>query len=152
VGALRDAGEGGGWIVRQLDRLIRSEAGEGFLGTDASASRVSVWPIPTELRRGDLIGGAGRVLFAGDAVGATDPMTGEGIAEALQTGMLAAEALAAGTPDTYVASAGRALVRRHRRRQLCSDLLRSRLLAEAGLKVAGANGWTRAQFTRWIFD
>ena len=38
---------------------------------------------------------AGRVLFVGDAAAATDPMTGEGIGQALLTGMLAAEAIVA---------------------------------------------------------
>ena len=42
---------------------------------------------------------SGRVLFVGDAAGATDPMTGEGIAQALLTGILAAEAVAAGGTD-----------------------------------------------------
>ena len=35
----------------------------------------------------------GRVLFAGDAANVVDPMTGEGIAQALDTGMLAAHAI-----------------------------------------------------------
>ena len=38
----------------------------------------------------------GRVLFVGDAAAATDPMTGEGIGQALLTGVLAAEAVLAG--------------------------------------------------------
>ena len=38
-------------------------------------------------------------LFVGDAAGATDPMTGEGIGQALLTGILAAEAVAAAGPD-----------------------------------------------------
>ncbi|HUR50248.1 MAG TPA: geranylgeranyl reductase family protein [Acidimicrobiales bacterium] len=153
VGALRTAGGGGGWIVRRLGSLLQSDHVRSFLGeASSSEGRAAVWPIPTELKRENLIGGQGRALFAGDAVGATDPMTGEGIAEALQTGTLAAEALIAGRPNSYAATAGRALVWRHRRRQLCSDLLRRRALAAAGLAVADANHWTRAQFTRWIFE
>ena len=154
VGALRDAGGGGGWIVRRLDELLRSPAVRGFLGDAAAstATKTMVWPIPTELKRSDLIGGEERVLFAGDAVGATDPMTGEGIAEALQTGTLAAAALIGEDPQSYVKSAGRALAWRHRRRQLCSNLLRSTALANAGLAVADTTRWTRAQFTRWIFE
>lgn len=152
VGALRTAGGGGGWIVRRLAALLEAGHVRRFLGdTAASPTRTVVWPIPTELRRANLIGGGGRVLFAGDAVGATDPMTGEGIAEALQTGVLAAQALAAERPSQYVSGAARALVWRQRRRQLCSNLLRSRTLATAGLTVADSNDWTRRQFTRWIF-
>lgn len=154
VGALRDAGGGGGWIVRRLAALLETAAATDLLGANAAstASKTMVWPIPTELERADLLGGEGRVLFAGDAVGATDPMTGEGIAEALQTGTLAAEALISGEPGAYVTTASRALSWRHRRRQLCSNLLRTATLAGAGLTVAGTTGWTRAQFTRWIFE
>lgn len=153
VGALRTAGGGGGWIVRRLAALLEAEHVQAFLSaTPTNPTRTVVWPIPTELERRNLIGGAGRVLFAGDAAGATDPMTGEGIAEALQTGVLAAEALVANRPGAYVSSAGRALVWRHRRRQLCSNLLRSRLLAAAGLSVVDQSAWTRRQFTRWIFE
>ena len=153
VGTLREAGGGGGWIVRRLDELLQSQAAKELLGTAARAhGRALVWPIPTELRRSRLVAGGGRVLFAGDAVGATDPMTGEGIAEALQTGELAAAALIAGRPTSYAKSAGRALAGRHRRRQFCSTLLRSQLLARGGVRVAGTSDWARAQFTRWIFE
>ena len=153
VGALRSAGGGGGWIVRRLAELLESDRARAALAHGSNQpTRTVVWPIPTELKRSNLMAGGGRVLFAGDAVGATDPMTGEGIAEALQTGTLAAEALAAGNPRAYVSSAARALVWRHRRRQLCSNLLRSRTLATAGLAVADRSDWTRRQFTRWIFE
>ena len=40
-----------------------------------------------------------RTLFVGDAAAATDPMTGEGIGQALLTGVLAAEAIDAGGLD-----------------------------------------------------
>ena len=42
-----------------------------------------------------------RVLLAGDAAGLVDPLTGEGIRFALQSGRLAAEALIAGSPQRY---------------------------------------------------
>ncbi|WP_417207758.1 geranylgeranyl reductase family protein [Antarctobacter sp.] len=48
--------------------------------------------------------GKGRILLAGDAAGLVDPITGEGIAHALDSGALAAnavrQALTAGTPDS----------------------------------------------------
>ena len=65
--------------------------------------RHRAWPIPADLRRAPL--GRGRVLFVGDAAGATDPLTGEGIAQALLTGVLAAEAIAAA--GTGAADVGR---------------------------------------------
>ncbi len=57
--------------------------------------------------------GRGRVLLAGDAAGLVDPMTGEGIAWALESGRLAgaaaAAALAAQSPDTALEGYRRAL-------------------------------------------
>ena len=58
------------------------------------------WPIPAAFDATRLAGG--RVLFAGDAAGVVDPLTGEGIAQALQTAMLAAGAVAAGGPPAAV--------------------------------------------------
>ena len=56
------------------------------------------WPIPARID--DVAAGRGRVLFVGDAAAAADPMTGEGIGQALLTGALAAEAIvAAGAVD-----------------------------------------------------
>jgi menaquinone-9 beta-reductase len=153
VGALRNAGEGGGWIVRRTEELLRAPAARELVGDQAVVEgSPSVWPIPTEMSFDRLSAGDGRVLFVGDAADATDPMTGEGIAEALITGRLAADAVASGQPDTYPAAAWRALGSRHRRRERCSRLLRSRLLAEWGLRVASANAWTRRQFTGWVFS
>jgi flavin-dependent dehydrogenase len=46
--------------------------------------------------RGGVTPGAGRVLLAGDAAGLCDHVSGEGISHALESGLLAAEALLAG--------------------------------------------------------
>ena len=56
----------------------------------------------------------GRVLFAGDAANVVDPMTGEGIAQALETGALAAAGHRESPDDT--ARGRRALPRRRRPR------------------------------------
>jgi flavin-dependent dehydrogenase len=114
------------------------------------------WPIPADLFRAPLA--SGRVLFTGDAAGATDPMTGEGIAQALLTGILAAEALAAGPADPA------AVARRYERavaHHLAPDVrlaaalgvvLRSRLGARAAVRAAGLTPWTRRNFARWLFE
>lgn len=152
VGSLRAAGGGGGWIVRRTDRLLTSAPVRQALGSGARpASRALVWPIPTEMRRYRLVGEQGRVLYVGDAADATDPMTGEGIAEALLTGRLAAEAIVSGQPARYGVSAWKALGHRHHRRARCSWLLRSPVLARAGLAVADAAPLTRGLFTNWVF-
>lgn len=64
------------------------------LGPDAEPeSPHRSWPIPARIGRVALIGP--QTLFAGDAAAATDPMTGEGIGQALVTGRLAAETVIA---------------------------------------------------------
>ena len=62
--------------------------------------------------------GAGRVLLAGDAAGLVDPITGEGIGWAMRSGQFAGAAavaaLAAGRPDTALATYQRRLAYIHR--------------------------------------
>ena len=80
-----------GAVARAADppeRARRARAGRRARG-DARA-----WPIPTRYDPARLADG--RVLFAGDAAGVVDPMTGEGIAQAIETALLAADAIATG--------------------------------------------------------
>jgi geranylgeranyl reductase family protein len=125
------------------------------LGDAEAEGTHRAWPIPADLGRAPLA--AGRVLFAGDAAGATDPMTGEGIAQALVTGALAAQAVAAGGDPADVARRYATAVERH----LGSDLrfaaglgriLRSPLGARAAVRAADLSGWTRRNFARWLFE
>jgi menaquinone-9 beta-reductase len=115
------------------------------------------WPIPA--RVDTTARHAGRVLFAGDALAATDPMTGEGIGQALTTGRLAAEAIlragpvdAAAAANDYALAVDRALVADHRMSVLLQRALRHRRGARAAVRVAGATPWTRANFARWLFE
>jgi geranylgeranyl reductase family protein len=115
------------------------------------------WPIPARI---DAIQrSAGRVLFAGDAVAADDPLTGEGIGQALLTGRLAAEAILAAGPNRPEAAASaydraveRALVADHRMAILLQRALRHRKGARVAVRLAGATGWTRRNFARWLFE
>jgi geranylgeranyl reductase family protein len=67
------------------------------LGPDARPEAPHrAWPIPARIDEAVLAGG--RTLFVGDAAAATDPLTGEGIGQALLTGVLAAEAIDAHGP------------------------------------------------------
>ena len=80
---------------RRRRRCARHPFLTSLLGTGAAfESTVRAWPIPTGVGRGDLVGGGGRVLFCGDAAASADPFTGEGIAQALETGAAAGRALA----------------------------------------------------------
>jgi flavin-dependent dehydrogenase len=127
-----------------------------ILGPAARATEpVRAWPIPTRYDPTRLSNG--RVLFAGDAASVVDPMTGEGIAQALETGALAAEAVAtAGEPDAvssrYRRSVERALGRDLRFASALQTLLRSTVGARGAIGAAGLTPWTRRNFARWMFE
>jgi menaquinone-9 beta-reductase len=114
------------------------------------------WPIPARID--DVVLTTRRTMFAGDAAAATDPMTGEGIGQALVTGLLAAHAVAAGGLDApavmaaYERAVRDALVADHRMSLLLIRALRHRKGARAAVRVAGATGWTRRNFGRWLFE
>ena len=115
------------------------------------------WPIPARVDKAQL--SAGRALFVGDAACATDPMTGEGIAQALLTGILAARAVSLGgalddarARDLYESSVAHHLDADHRMSKLLIRALRHRKGARAAVRVAGASAWTRRNFARWLFE
>jgi menaquinone-9 beta-reductase len=115
------------------------------------------WPIPARIDQAVLT--RGRTLFVGDAACASDPMTGEGIGQALETGALAARSIsAAGWADPQTAAADytrtvrRTLVPDHRMSMLLIRALRHRKGARAAVRIAGATDWTRRNFARWLFE
>lgn len=118
------------------------------------------WPIPARVEHTGLWAAGGRALFVGDAARATDPMTGEGIGQALETGMAAAEAILdagavrparAAAAYEHVVSSGLAVDNR-----LAGFLSRHGIAHRKGLRAtlraAGANDWTRRNFARWLFE
>jgi geranylgeranyl reductase family protein len=129
------------------------------LGEAAAEAPHRAWPIPARLPRVELTAAAGRALFVGDAATAADPMTGEGIGQALETGILAARSIidaGAQRPDA-AADAYRREVRRslradHRLAATLSGLLCRPRLADAALAAVDVSGWTRAKFARWMFE
>ena len=115
------------------------------------------WPIPARID--DIVLTTRRALFVGDAAAATDPMTGEGIGQALLTGMIAAHAIERGGPTdaaavttTYARETRRALVADHKMSVLLIRALRHRKGARAAVSVAGLTPWTRRNFARWLFE
>src|SRR5581483_1736984 len=78
------------------------------LGPDAEpVGPWKAWPIPARISAAPLWAAGGRVLFVGDAARACDPMTGEGIAQALETGELAARAVIEAGPERPARAATR---------------------------------------------
>jgi menaquinone-9 beta-reductase len=151
-----------GIAVRQMKELwpelLARDHVRAVLGADAAPEAPHrAWPIPARVPEARLT--AGRALFAGDAAVAADPMTGEGIAQALVTGRLAAEAvLGAGPaqPDAavrrYETAVRRELVADHRMSALLGRALKHRKGARGAVRIAGATEWTRRNFARWLFE
>jgi menaquinone-9 beta-reductase len=140
-----------------LDRPhIRRVLGEG--ATPEAPHRA--WPIPARIDEAVLTGR--RTLFVGDAAAASDRLTGEGIAQALLSGILAADAIASGDGTTgeaagvvmarYRRAVRRALVADHKMSMLLLRAVRHRRGVRAGLRLAGATDWTRRNFARWLFE
>jgi geranylgeranyl reductase family protein len=134
------------------DLLSRPHIRE-VLGPDARPEAPhKAWPIPARVGRVPLVGP--HTMFVGDAAAVTDPMTGEGIGQALLTGRLAAEAVLAGgdAPATYEHEVRRELVADDRMARALIPLLARPWIARGALRLTGATDWTRRNFARWMFE
>jgi geranylgeranyl reductase family protein len=153
----------GGKVARVQDMkqlwpdLLERPHIRAVLGPDAvPESPHRAWPIPA--RVDDIALTGTRTLFVGDAAAATDPLTGEGIGQALLTGVLAAQAIAASgldagrTTDAYERSVREALVADHKMSLLLTRALAHRKGVRTAVRLAGASAWTRRNFARWLFE
>lgn len=164
-GVRRDSG----WPVGSLGRLWRElldrPAIRSVLGPDAHGVGVPrAWPIPARVHRTTVADG--RALWVGDAAAATDPLSGEGIAQALTTARLAASAVErarhrpggdSADPTAVAAGYERAVHASLDLDARLADWLSRRVLgrpttARIGLAAAGWNDWTRRNFVRWLFE
>jgi flavin-dependent dehydrogenase len=155
-GVLRSDGRTGRELKDLWPELLARPALRDVLGPRAMPTEpVRAWPIPTRYDPDRLA--CGRVLYVGDAAGVVDPLTGEGIAQAIETGVLAAEAITHGGEPAHVAthyrrSVSRALGRDLRFASMLQRLLRTPLGARAAIGAAGLTPWTRRNFARWMFE
>lgn len=155
-GVLRGPGVTGRSLKRLWADLLTRPSVRAVLGPDVEPEGAHrAWPIPASFDAGRL--SDARVLYAGDAANVVDPMTGEGIAQALETGVLAAEAIAAGggphaVAGRYRRSVERALGRDLRFAATLQRVLRSPLGARAAIRAADLTPWTRRHFARWMFE
>jgi geranylgeranyl reductase family protein len=127
-----------------------------ILGPDAKPEAPHrAWPIPA--RVGELPLTAHRTFFVGDATGACDPMTGEGIGQALHTGIWAASSIIEATNPPAAA----AHYERATERELAVDMrfagrlgavLGNKTAASAALRTASLTHWTSRNFARWLFE
>ena len=130
---------------------ITAVLGEHFVPED----RHTAWPIPARIH--DAVRSSGRVLFIGDAVCATDTLTGEGIGQALETGIAAGEAIhecntAADVRDSYSHKIDSLLLADHRMSSVLSRMLTYPVVARMVLALVDTNDWTRKNFVRWMFE
>lgn len=131
---------------------VRAALGDGF----EMEGRHTAWPIPARIHQA--VTGTGRVLFVGDAVRATDVLTGEGIGQALLTGVEAARAVTcAGDPaavrQAYHRAVRHHLVADHRMSQVLGAVLSRRLGARGAIGVlARVSEVNRTRFARWMFE
>ncbi len=140
------------------DELLARPAIRDFLGPDAvPEARHTAWPIPA--RVDSMPRTARRTFFVGDAAAVTDVMTGEGIGQALLTGMLAAEAIETTGPHGarlatahYERAVDEHLVADHKMSTLLVRAIQHRKGARTAIRLAGLTPWTRRNFARWLFE
>lgn len=165
-GVLRGPGVNGKALAAKWRDLLARPSVRAVLGPNAEPeSPHRAWPIPSHLDPARLA--HGRVLFAGDAAGVVDPMTGEGIAQALETGVLAARAMThvphppvghrslfdpASIATRYRTDVHRALGRDLQFAAALQRVVAHPLGTRAALRVVDANAWTRRNFARWMFE
>jgi geranylgeranyl reductase family protein len=149
-GVLRAQGRSGRELKELWPNLLARPVVRDILGPGARASeQVHAWPIPTRYSPDRLMYGS-RVFFVGDAAGVVDPMTGEGIAQAIETGMLAAESIATGAD--YRALVHRTLGRDLKFAAFLQRILHWPLGARGAIRAAGLTPWTRRNFARWMWE
>ena len=155
-GVLRGGRVAVGDTGRLWDGLLDRPAIREVLGPSARpVGRRMAWPIPARVGSSTL--DHGPVLFAGDAAAVTDALTGEGIGQALLTGILAAEASLAGGGQDRVAARYRRRVlgdlrADHRMSVALQRILARRIGADGAVRLAGISQWTRRNFARWMFE
>jgi menaquinone-9 beta-reductase len=154
-GVLRRPGMSGKELNARWRELLSRDSVRTVLGPAAEPEATHrAWPIPASFEYDALADG--RVLYVGDAANAVDPLTGEGIAQAIETAILAVDAIATGNASgvgqRYRDGVRRALGRDLRFAAALQRVLRSGRGARAAVRVAGLTPWTRRNFVRWMFE
>jgi geranylgeranyl reductase family protein len=146
-----------GAMAQLWEDLLRRPQVREVLGERAVAEAPHrAWPIPARIDQVTL--SAGRAMWVGDAAGACDPMTGEGIGQALETGVWAAEAVIhhpsepAEVRNEYERKVRQNLVPDHRMAMLLVRALRHRRGNRFPLWLVDRNDWTRRNFARWLWE
>ncbi|MGB9112378.1 MAG: NAD(P)/FAD-dependent oxidoreductase, partial [Acidimicrobiales bacterium] len=131
-----------------------------LVGADASLEAPArAWPIPARLDVSALSALDDRVLFVGDAAGVADPFTGEGIGQALETGIVAARAITdkfargpAQVAAAYRQAIAASLAKDHAIARVCGRLFAHASSASAVLRVVDSAPFVRRNVARWLFE
>ena len=117
------------------------------------------WPIPAGVRQLPLHAADGRILFVGDAARAADPFTGEGVAQALESGIAAAEAVvgvggahAGAAAAHYEHAIASALAIDHDIAWRARALMSTPLGARAALRGTDLTAGLRRGVGRWLYE
>ncbi len=154
-GVLRHPGMTGKELNARWREVLARPSVRTVLGPDAEPEATHrAWPIPASFDYDALADGP--VLYVGDAANVVDPLTGEGIAQAIETATLAVDAIVNGEADgvdrRYRQGVRRALGRDLRFAAALQRVLRSRRGAALAVRTAGLTPWTRRHFARWMFE
>lgn len=147
-----------GWMKQLWPELLNRPHIREMLGPNAKPeSAHKAWPIPASIKLEELSTLAGRVLFAGDAARVVDPLTGEGIGQALETGALAATAILRSVEPEVVASAYRRSIKYglkvdHEFARWLTSIVRHDAGARAVIRLAPAGPWHGQYALRWVFE
>lgn len=157
---LRRPGQPAGFMGQRWEQVIKRPHITSVLGAGHRAEgRHLAWPIPTRIGTSSLSARAGRALFVGDAARAGDFMTGEGIDQALHTGILAAEAIIGanktggrGVARTYARSVRTHMSADHRLSRAISATLSRPMMVDGAIALAGSSSKLGALAARWLFE
>jgi geranylgeranyl reductase family protein len=154
----RETRRAGSELAALCQATLESPFLTSFLGPAARrVGPLRSWPIPAPIGSLALSALCGRVLFAGDAARAADPFSGEGIAQALESGVAAALSLTANRdPETaarrYEEEIGAGLGPDHAVAAACNRLVRRPLTNRAVVQLADRSEHIARGLGRWLFE
>jgi geranylgeranyl reductase family protein len=127
------------------------------IGKAEALPTFAAWPIPTGMKVHSAVSPNFNTMFVGDALHSADTLTGEGIAQALTTGRLAAEAISDTGTVSEAMLAYRKLVATNFKADQAMACALSRLLASSPitstvLRLIDTSDWTRSRFASWAFE
>lgn len=157
-GIERQPGKSVQWMRDIWPDILQRPHVREALGDNATPSEPhKAWPIPARIRPEMLTAANGRVLFVGDAARAVDPLTGEGIAQALETGELAADAIAQEATPYDAANRYRTALRRglqfdNRFAASLARIVRHERGARFVIQAAPRGPFRGRYAIRWVFE